>query len=132
MIVSPKLGWRISSRATRPVISAVSGTTGSDSSFSFSDSSQAMVTMNSGFRNSDGWNWVKPTPSQRRAPFTSGADDRHQEEQRPGRQRAEQRQPPRPVARQHRDADHHRHASSDPDQLAVEIMKPAKLTPPPE
>ena len=27
--------------------------------------------MNSGFRNSDGWNWVKPTPSQRCAPFTS-------------------------------------------------------------
>ena len=50
---------------------AVSGTIGSERSFSFSDSSQAMLTMNSGFRNSDGWNWVKPTPSQRRAPFTS-------------------------------------------------------------
>ena len=71
MIVSPKLGWRISSSATIPVSTAVSGTTGSERSFSFSDSSQAMVTMNSGFRNSDGWNWAMPKPSQRRAPFTS-------------------------------------------------------------
>ena len=60
MIVSPKLGCCISSSAMTPVSTAVSGTTGSDASFSFSDSSQAMVTMNSGFRNSDGWNWVKP------------------------------------------------------------------------
>ena len=71
MIVSPKLGWRISSKAITPVSSAESGTTGSDLSFSFSDSSQAMATMKSGFRNSDGWNWAKPLPSQRRAPFTS-------------------------------------------------------------
>ena len=123
MIVSPKLGWRMSSSATIPVSAAVSGTTGSERSFSFSDSSQAMVTMNRGFRNSDGWNWAKPAPIQRRAPFTSvpmiGTRNRSAGEDR----RAEQAQPPRPRLGQHRDDDHHRNGDRDPHQLAVEIIK---------
>jgi hypothetical protein len=43
MTVSPRLGWRISSKATTPVSTAVSGTTGSARSLSLNDSSQAMA-----------------------------------------------------------------------------------------
>ena len=69
--VSPRLGCFISRIATTPVSTAVSGTTGRLSSLSFIDSTQAMVTMKRGFRNSDGWNRVKPASSQRTAPFRS-------------------------------------------------------------
>ena len=77
---------------------------------SLSDSSQAMVTMNSGFRNSDGWNWAKPTPSQRRAPFISAPKIGTRHEQAGEQQAAPSRHSRRAVSLgQHRDADHHRH-----------------------
>ena len=44
---------------------------GRSRSLAFSDNSQAVVTMNIGFRNSDGWNCAMPTPIQRRAPLIS-------------------------------------------------------------
>ena len=72
MIVDPKSGWRISRKATAPVTRADSANTGSDLSVSRSDSSQAIATTKKGFRNSDGWNCVKPTPIQRFAPLISG------------------------------------------------------------
>ena len=58
--VCPKSGCIISSSAISPVIAPVMSTVGSVGSFAFSDSSQATVTMKSGFRNSDGWNEAKP------------------------------------------------------------------------
>jgi hypothetical protein len=68
-------------------------------------------------RNSEGWNWATPRA------VDLGAEDRHQHEQGREQQGAEQAQPPRLVARQHRDGDHHRQAGHDPHQLAVEIME---------
>ncbi len=70
MIVWPKSGWSISITATHAVMPPVISTVGSSGSLTRSDSSQAVVTMNMGLRNSEGWNCAKPNPSQRRAPFT--------------------------------------------------------------
>ena len=113
MIVAPKSGCRISRKATTPVSTADSGTTGSDLSCSLAgDSSQAMATTKKGLRNSDGWNW--PTPKLDPAPGAVHlrADDGHEDQQHEEEGRAEQRQAPRALARQHRDADHHRHADA--------------------
>ena len=52
-----------------------------------------------------------------------GPEDRHEDQKHEEERRAGQRQPPRPLARHHRDADHHRHAERDPRQLAPEIIK---------
>ena len=70
MIVWPKSGCIISSPTTSATIPPVMTTVGRLSSFALSDSSHARVTIRNGFRNSDGWNWTRPGPSQRRAPLT--------------------------------------------------------------
>src|SRR3569623_1432358 len=71
--VWPKSGWSISNVATIAVSAPVNTPTinGVNPSLPFIDNSQATATMKQGFRNSDGWNCAMPTPSQRRAPFTS-------------------------------------------------------------
>ena len=54
--------------APRPKLS---GSTGTVRSSKRAASSQAVVTMRQGFRNSDGCSWKPPNASQRVAPFTS-------------------------------------------------------------
>ena len=123
MIVLPKSGCFISRKAMPPVSTAESGKTGSDLSCSRRHSSQAMAMTKKGLRNSDGCTWPMPKSIQRLAPFTSGPRIGHEDQQHEEEGGAEQRQPPRPFARHHRDADHHRNADRDPRELALEIIK---------
>jgi hypothetical protein len=49
-------------------------------SFSRSDSSQATLTMKSGFRNSDGWNCAKPHSDPALGPVHLVAEQRHEDQ----------------------------------------------------
>ena len=71
MIVWPKSGWSISTPPTSAVSAPVIGTTGRCGSLARNDRIQAVATINRGLRNSEGWNWLIPTPIQRRAPLIS-------------------------------------------------------------
>ncbi len=124
-MVCPKSGWSISSTATTAVSPPVMQHQhpAVRDPCARNDSIHAVATMKKGLRNSDGWRSEMPRSSQRRAPFTSDADDRHQQRAaRRKHRRADQREAARSGGRQHRDDDQHRHRHAHPHQLPPEIV----------
>ena len=123
MIVLPKSGWRISSTATAPVINADSANTGSDLSLSrkrqqprHRDHEERLQEFRRlQLADAD----VDPALGAVHFGPEHGDEDQHDEEER----RAGERQAPRALAGQHRNADHHRQSERDPGDLAVEIME---------
>ena len=82
-----------------------------------------MATTKKGFRNSDGWTWPRPKLIHRRAPFTSGPRIGTKISSTKKKAAPNSDRSPRPLARHHRNADHHRHAERDPRELAPEIIE---------